>query len=88
MRQVLLLALMATAAPLLLLPVHAFVSAPTSSFTFRANNLQLLFGSQEEDLFSNHCEDGGFMTRESLQKVPMIADMLVRLDTFVFDLCN
>lgn len=67
---------------LLLLPIstNAFMPATPFRATFVSRAAAAaLFGSREEDLFSNHCDPGGFMTRETLAKVPTIAEMLVRL---------
>ena len=60
---------------LLVLPQTSLGFVMVAPFSSR---MSCLFGSKEEDLFAQYCDPDGFMTKESLAKVPEIAEMLVR----------
>ena len=63
---------------LLLLPLVSLGFVVTPAVSFTATSSQQLFGLKEEAVFEANCDPDGFMTKDTLAKVPMIQEMLVR----------
>jgi hypothetical protein len=83
----LLVPMVTTALLLLLLPLECLgFGVPITTMAVKSplqQSIWRLFGSnngngKENDLFALYCEPDGLMTKETLTKVPMIAEMLVR----------